>query len=469
MKAILAIYLTNALGFTQNTSTIIVHLFNFFVYLFSLAGGIISDCWLGKYQTIVQLSIIYVIGTIILSISSLAISSSLNPSNTAILGLGLIALGTGGIKPCVSSFGGDQIDVHDLDRVSKFFAIFYFIINAGSVLSMLITPILRKDAHCFGKDSCYPLAFGIPSILMVAALVIFMCGKSLYRQVASGGTSVVEIWSIYRIAFKKRRNSFDKSLPLLDYAKSIYPPLLVDRVKDLQRVIIILLPSPVFWALFDQQSSKWIFQATQMNSTLFGYAIMPEQMQLLNAILILLFIPIFEKVIYPVAKNLGCRCTSMQKISAGMVLGILSFCAASILQLKIDKSTFIFDNGKNKNQTTSKCIKNCVNISWQTPQYILITFGEIMFSITGLEFAYSQAPETMKSFCQSFWLITVAFGNLIVVLITWLNPFERFGILHSECYNYLLYAGLLLTALIVFQVISKDFHRSSVEQDRNYF
>ncbi len=86
-------------------------------------------------------------------------------------GLFIIAIGTGGIKPCVSAFGGDQFVRPQQDKqLVAFFSVFYFSVNAGSLISTFVTPILREDVHCFNKDSCYPLAFGVPAILMIVAV-----------------------------------------------------------------------------------------------------------------------------------------------------------------------------------------------------------------------------------------------------------------------------------------------------------
>lgn len=452
MKAILAIYLVKSLGLTENVATIVIHSFNFFAYFFSLLGGLIADCWLGKYRTISYLSVAYVFGITLLSTSSLPLSSSTCSAWLAFSGLALLALGTGGIKPCVSSFGGDQFDEFDVERVSRFFSIFYFTINAGSVLSMLITPILRKDVHCFGRQSCFPIAFGLPALLMLIALLIFICGKSLYKHIVTEGTSIISIWNVYRDAFIERRKAVDKSKPLLEYARAEYPPELITSIIELQRVLIILLPAPFFWALYDQQGSRWTFQAMRMDNHILGWTIKPEQMQLLNALLILCCIPLFQKIIYPLARRFGFRCSSVQKISCGMFLAILSFLSSALLESKIEQGTFAPPSDKTIDN--AKCIKNCVNISWQAPQYFLLTFGEILFSITGLEFAYSQAPTSMKSFCQSFWLIMVAVGNLIVIMVTWINPFGRFGVKHYEVCNYLCYASLLFIGLIALQVLS---------------
>lgn len=86
----------------------------------------------------------------------------------------MIAIGTGGIKPCVSAFGGDQFKIPEqAKQLATFFSLFYLAINAGSLISTTITPILREDVHCFGELECFSLGFGVPGILMVVAICKF--------------------------------------------------------------------------------------------------------------------------------------------------------------------------------------------------------------------------------------------------------------------------------------------------------
>lgn len=148
----------------------IYHAFTVLVYFFPLLGAVISDSFLGKFNTILYLSIVYAVGNAVLSIGAIG-PLNLPDRGFAILGMLLIALGTGGIKPCVSAFGGDQFRLPQQElQLAMFFSMFYFSINAGSLLSTAITPILREKVHCFDEESCFSLAFGIPGILMVVSI-----------------------------------------------------------------------------------------------------------------------------------------------------------------------------------------------------------------------------------------------------------------------------------------------------------
>lgn len=150
------------------------------VYSMCFIGGIISDVWLGKFKTILYLSIAYVVGCVVVSLSAVPNLES-NPKMVLILGLIFIAVGCGGIKPCVSAFGGDQFKLPEQAiQLASFFSLFYFSINFGAVISTTITPILRSDVHCFGESSCYSLAFGVPAVLMIVSIGKFAI-KGLHR------------------------------------------------------------------------------------------------------------------------------------------------------------------------------------------------------------------------------------------------------------------------------------------------
>lgn len=167
------LYLKYKLGYTEDDATILYHGFLMALYLSCLFGGIISDVYLGKFKTVLYLSIVYMIGSTIVALSSIGFNQV-----GLILGLILIAVGNGGIKPCICAFGGDQFKLPEqAAQLAAFFSWFYFTITLGGLLSTTITPILRKDVHCFGASDCFPLAFGVPAILMFISI-----GKKLQNK-----------------------------------------------------------------------------------------------------------------------------------------------------------------------------------------------------------------------------------------------------------------------------------------------
>lgn len=117
------------------------------------------------------------------------------------IGLFLIAVGSGGIKPCVAAFGGEQFKLpQQAKQIGIFFSIFYFAINLGSFISTSVTPILR-GVGCFGEtDNCFSLGFGVPAALMVVSILIFLSGKFLYKMNPPVGNMFVKVCSCVAVS-----------------------------------------------------------------------------------------------------------------------------------------------------------------------------------------------------------------------------------------------------------------------------
>ena len=162
MRSILTVFLVQYLLLQKGEATSTYHLFAGGCYLFPLMGAFISDRFWGKYQTILYLSIVYCIGHLYLALFE-------HDNVGFYTGLGLIALGSGGIKPCVSAHVGDQFKKGQEKMVRKVFELFYWMINFGSTISTLITPWTLEN---YGPG----VAFGIPGVLMAAATVLFWDG-----------------------------------------------------------------------------------------------------------------------------------------------------------------------------------------------------------------------------------------------------------------------------------------------------
>lgn len=187
------LYLQRKLDYDDDTSTVLFHIFTSLVYFVPIFGAILADSFLGKFKTILYLSIIYSIGSVVISLGAVPILN-LPAALMTVIGLVLIAIGTGGIKPCVSAFGGDQFKIPEqAKQLATFFSLFYFAINAGSLISTTLTPILREDVHCFGESDCYSLAFGVPGVLMILSIFIFIFGKPLYVIKKPAGNMILEV------------------------------------------------------------------------------------------------------------------------------------------------------------------------------------------------------------------------------------------------------------------------------------
>ena len=362
MKAALAIFLANYLGvlggnnLSEASATAYVSWFNSAVYLTPLLGAIIADAFFGKYRTIVSLSIVYCLGHLCLALMGIGGLVEF----WLLSGLGLIALGAGGIKPCVSAHVGDQFGVKNQHLITKIFNVFYFSINFGAVISNLLIPWVLKwhGPH---------LAFGIPGVLMALATIFFWMGRSKFAHIPAKGSSLIrELFS------KEGKSAIVKLIPLVLFVG-------------------------MFWCLFDQTASRLVFQAERMNREIFGLEILPSQIQAANPFLILVLIPVFTFAIYPAVERIV-KLTPLRKIGAGLALMAVAFIVVSLSQEAIDRG-------------------ETPHVGWQLLAYLILTSAEVMVSIVALEFFYTQAPKKMKSLMMAIFLSAVSVGNTFTAIV----------------------------------------------------
>jgi proton-dependent oligopeptide transporter, POT family len=416
MRSILVVFMTGHLLMAPADAKASFHLFVSACYLLPLLGGWISDRFLGKYKTIMLLSMAYCLGHATLAVFE---------TRTGLFaGLALIALGSGGIKPCVSAHVGDQFNDANKHLMKRVFDLFYWSINFGAFFSTLLIPVLLTQV---GPS----IAFGLPGILMFIATIIFWMGRKQYVHVPPTGRTgepgfiKITYAAIQNRAKRKQGQSF------LDAALGKYTREQVEGAKAVIDIIKVFATISVFWALFDQNGSSWVLQAQQMDRTVLGFALEASQIQALNPILVMILIPIFSFGIYPAVEKLGIKVTPLRKIAAGMVFTALSFVIVGLAQNMIDAGMK-------------------VSIGWQALAFIVLTCGEVMVSITGLEFAYTQAPRAMKSTIMSFWLLTVFAGNLLTAYVEKINVF-------SGATQFYVFAGMMAAVSLIFALTASRY------------
>jgi proton-dependent oligopeptide transporter, POT family len=425
----------------QGMAKEVFHSFVIGVYFFPLLGGWLSDRFFGKYQTIFWLSLLYCVGHACLAM--------FEGNRTGFYtGLFLIALGSGGIKPLVSSFVGDQFTQSNKHLAKIVYDAFYWTINFGSFFASLLMPLLLKN---YGPA----IAFGVPGILMFIATVIFWAGRHKYVNVPpsppdphsfmnvvktalrgghagaglGSGSFVAAFGAVLAVAllgsWAISAGWWPESLGFvptfclalgavllfggvgtalqLERARGAHPDAAVDGVRAVLRILIVFAIVSPFWSLFDQKASTWVLQGKSMMlphdqwwwpSWLVKDA---GQMQALNPLLVMLLIPFNNIVLYPLLTKLGFKVTALRRMGFGIAFSGLAWVAAGVIQLWIDGG-------------------DPVSLAWQIAPYALLTFGEVLVSATGLEFAYSQSPPSMKGVIMSFWMLSVTFGNVWVLL-----------------------------------------------------
>lgn len=558
----------------SSKATAVTHLFMAGVYAFPMIGALLADRLLGKYPVIFWLSMVYCAGH-----GTLALAGRFDATGDYQLaeygfyaGLALIAIGSGGIKPCVSANVGDQFTDKNRNLVTMVFQIFYFIINFGSFFSTILIPILKDK---YGPE----VAFGVPGILMGIASVVFWFGRHKFVRVppkpggslglldtvssallfapvvaiiaavfvvadgysapkAEGLSAAGFYWAyvttyldylarhswhffviaaaavalgLYLFALRQKKQPDQGFLAMLFFAikhrgerkpgEGFFEPVRArfgDEAAEgppaVLGIVVVFSMVSVFWALFDQHASTWITQAQEMNLKLtmpamtwkfavggtialsiyggvwlFSWisnrriparvtwivvsilgaigaicgiidvvspewqeeTLKPEQISALNPLMVMAIIPLLNVLVYEPLKRRGLEAKPLQKMSVGMFLAAIAFSAAAILQTRIETA----GNGQ-------------VHVLWQIVQYLIMTTAEVLVSVTGLEFAYTQAPRTMKSTIMGCWLLSVTAGN---VLVAFLAPMETILDL-SEFFW--VFTGLMTGASVIFGLLA---------------
>lgn len=448
----------------------VFHSFVIGVYFFPLLGGWIADRFFGKYNTILWLSLIYCIGHAFLAIFEHSIQGFYT-------GLFLIALGSGGIKPLVSSFMGDQFDQTNKSLAQKAFDMFYFTINFGSFFASLSMPLLLKN---FGAA----VAFGIPGVLMFIATVFFWLGRKRYVHMPPepkdphGFLPVIRTALLTKVAGQANVGLVLALIGLvsaayalvniptlgivaglccalvlimgfigvgaslqLERARGIHPDHAVDGVRSVLRILVLFALVTPFWSLFDQKASTWILQANDMTKPEWFE---PAMMQALNPLLVMLLIPFNNFVLYPAIERMGIKLTALRKMGAGIAITGLSWIVVGSIQLMMDGGS-------------------ALSIFWQILPYALLTFGEVLVSATGLEFAYSQAPKAMKGTIMSFWTLSVTVGNLWVLLanVSVKSPAVTEQIVQTgmsvTAFQMFFFAGFAIFAALIFALYARSY------------
>ena len=436
LLAYMTIYLVQPNGesaiFKEKEAEAWVHLFVGSAYFFPLIGGILADAFWGKYRTILSLSLFYCLGH-----GCLAMMGILGDTRTLLFaGLVLIAVGAGGIKPCVSAHVGDQFNIRNNHLLTQVFGWFYFSINIGAFLSGLLTPFLLEATREAGSlgERIYPIvepwvgeklvnepifgphyAFGLPGILMAIATFIFWLGRKQFAHIPPRG----------KIYFKETFSG--------------------ENLHAILRLCSIFAFVVIFWALFDQIGTLWQIQARSLDRVLpdwipliGGSEMLAAQVSAIwNPLFILLLIPVFSYIIYPFFSQF-LEVTPLRKIGFGLWVMGFAFTIVALLQERID-------------------LGESPNMGWQILACLLLTGSEVLVSITCLEFAYTQAPKEMKSFVMAIFLLTVSLGNYFTSAVKFFIINEDGSSKLPGSSEFWFWTVLVFIAALIFIRVSKNY------------
>jgi dipeptide/tripeptide permease len=461
-------------GETDNTIPNVYKLnFDVITYLTPIIGALISDSYLDKYKTILALGLFYGAGMFLLAfatnptlfgfesvIAPVLEAAPLNetvveagvkfipdaaktimPQWAIFLALGLIAFGTGGIKPCVSAHGGDQFLEKQTVGLNQFYSYFYMSINIGAFVSSYITPNI-KAGSCFGnKSDCYSPAFFVCAGVFAFAYIWFAIGKKFYRVVPPAGRFI--IWDLIKVSFARMFKG-------KEYAESVYGKSLLVEAADLGKVLLAILPTPIFWMGFNQNGATWQDSTDRLGVSL----LTSEQVNaVVNPILVVILAPIFA-AIYPRFPKLNL----LKRMTIGYLFAAAAFVVCGLIDQYVAARCQIDPNLPIDDYYFGKCAyKELDNLIWIVP-YFLITCGEVFVSISGLNFVYEEVGKRTKSSSTALWLLTSSAGSMIASQLTKaLNPVlfatEKSKITFPMFYY--ICAGIILAATIPQFIIAR--------------
>lgn len=410
------------------------HTFVFTLYFLPLLGAVLADAAFGKFKVVMVLSIVYCGGHAALALIGSSVAHMIEPRYILAIGLLLIALGAGGIKPCVSTNVGDQFGKSNQHLLTRVFNWFYFAINFGSAFSTLLIPWLLEpykaspwlSAHASPATVSFlesprlhspDIAFGLPGVLMAIATTVFWLGRKKFVHIPPAG-------------FK-------------NYVREILDP---GTLKTLGHLMIPVPFVMIFWALWQQNFSSWIVQAESMDRHFLGNEWLSSQIQTVNPIFILLMLPLFSYLIYPLVGRVV-TLTPLRRIGAGLFVTAGAFFIVAMIQTRLDGG-----------------LKP--NIIWQVWAFVVLTAGEILVSPTHLEFSYTQAPVRLKSLVMCTYLIAISLGNAFTAVVNFVIQNPDGSVKLQGTSYFMFFVWVMLGTGILFAIVTPFYKGRTYLQDQ---
>lgn len=369
MRAILVLYMVapvdkGGLGFDIPHATSLYGTYTMFVYLTNLPGGLIADKILGARLAVL-------VGGIIIACGHFSMVFPTLPFFYA--GLTLIAIGTGLLKPNISTMVGSLYGEDDPRRESGF-SIFYFGINLGAVLAPLVCGFLAESqifknflaARGFDPNGSWHWGFGAAGVGMTLGLIVFLLHRQRLARVGGG--------------LRKRKDALD-SVPK--------KPLTRAEWKRVAAIFIFFLFTILFWAAYEQKGASLnLFAKNLVRREVGGWEYPASWMQSLTAFFVLLLAPLFAWLWIRMGKR---QPSSPVKFTFGLIFIGLGY-------LLMVPASWLTANGK-------------ISPFWLVGLYFLEVIGEMCLSPVGLSTVTKLAPAKLLGIMMGVWFLAAALGN----------------------------------------------------------
>lgn len=425
VRVVMLLYLIDQLAFSAANALVLFHSYNTISYLMAIVGALLADVWVGRYWATLYTHLVFMLGTILLALCAVRELQLVWP--LALTSAAIIGIGNGCMKPCLVALSGDQFQLPEQQpEMSRFFSAFYFSLKCSSVLMSAVAPALRSDFPGLSPDRGYLIVFGAAAGEAIVSILVFLAASKLYVRRPASGNQLAQLWQCIWYGTRKRWSGScrsadgatvrDRSVKdsaddrhWLNVAEPRYGAHMVQDGKILLRILLMLAPLPMYWALNEQISSTWTLQASRLNGDLWGmYTIKPDQMQVVMQVFVLVFIPVCEAGVYPLLSCIGVN-SALRRIVVAGALSAAAFAMAGTLELWM----------------RSRSDGVIVHMLCILPQYVLLALAEAIVGVCGYVFVSAESPGNLKAILQAALLMTHSFGNIIDAAVLGIVPIDN--------------------------------------------
>lgn len=425
----------------QQTMTALTTFNQFWQYFMPLLGAWIADEYLGRFKTICFALAIDIIGHLVLISGALPPVLTRPKENTlaaTIVAILLIGFGTGGFKPNISPLIAEQLEVKHMKirteksgervivdpaiTINSIYNWFYMFINIGALIGQISMVYAEKYVGFW-------LSYTLPTVMLALCPLVMWWGRNHYDRVPPSGSVLGPALRLFGFANKGRwsinpvrtwKNLHDgtmwENVKPSKFTNETRPKWMtfddawVDEVHRGFNACAVFLWYPLYWLTYNQINNNLTAQAAVM--TLNGLP--NDVLNNLNPFALLILIPLCDLIIYPWLRRRGIRWTPIKRITAGFYVGTMAMIWACIIQYYIyQKSECGYYAAGTLADGETPCPPVDINVWAQTGSYVLIALSEVFASITSLEYAFSKAPKSMRSFVQAVALFAVAFSSAL--------------------------------------------------------